>query len=221
MNLLSKKDVKEHQFRPAFGRDRNLKQVQKGIRFRARRQVQEKPSTAKDETLWLGLPCPFFESSLNLHERLETGLSRESLVSLRRTACLHWQPLPVEGENSNFLNIFQCSAREAWERFVGFMDRVQEGWPIPLSLGSGDSYKSVSQVVARRQVLLQRVFLSAPPAVQIDLAVGKFTAWSSIGPRSSLCWEQGVILSVAAGIHLQLLVDALAHLGDEPSDSLT
>lgn len=182
------------------------------VRSPVHRQVRGKAVRTIYEGAQLGEGNPFFQSALNLHQRLGTGLSSETLNELRkcvRLLCLPTFDTRASLESLDFFAAFQDSAKKAWERLVALMDRAEEGWPVPAYLGRNGESESVAQVVSRRQALLQRVFLSASPEMQTDLAIGTLNAWNFVAPRSSLYWHQGVVLAVGAGLHLQFFLAGL------------
>lgn len=159
-----------------------------------------------------------WDEILALHDRLGTELTESSLPRLRQVALGHAfaveepSDLSLEGRIDYFVlkDLFRRCAERAWDRLGQLMEPAGEGWPIPPDLSYHRAPESVAEMVDRRQQDLKEEFVSASLQKQADLTLGEVQVWGPTYPASgSWLWQQTALVSVGAGLQLQLFTAAL------------
>ena len=197
-------------------------QVQKLAREQVARREEQLRTKEADEDLQKTehekFQSELWESILDLHRNLETGLDEDIVPRLRTLALGHsfGHREPVEESLEERIDhfvlrelFFRCAER-AWDRLVFLMNKCDVVWPQPPDLSYRRPPESVAEFAEKRLEELQLEFSRTPLDKQADLAVGEIKVWAHTYPeKDSWLWRQTSLCGVGAGLHLQLFVTAL------------
>ena len=197
-------------------------QVQKMAREQVARREKQLRTEEADENLKQTehekFQSELWESILDLHRNLETGLNEDIVPRLRTLALGHsfGHREPVEESLEERIDhfvlrelFFRCAER-AWDRLVFLMNKCDVVWPQPPDLSYRRPPESVAEFAEKRLEELQLEFSRTPLDKQADLAVGEIKVWAHTYPeKDSWLWRQTSLCGVGAGLHLQLFVTAL------------